>query len=419
MHSDYTFFRVRLLMKTDQHTEDTLWVAFDTYESNLGESVLPNGRSIGVAPDTLRAEFVLQIPLDGDQAQLYVIPSYDVFGIKDMDRLDTVVSIATDQGLWNPVKWQTSYFYNSIQYIGELTISGSEDPYQFLNAVTLFKDSVEIRVPWTLINYPAPTVGRAMHYESHMEGQDLVIDQRDTLSDGIAVSVLLQDNIYQSGRYLWSPWDFEKILNSPPVERKKQSFHHMKEMLPQFNSPPIGFADTFLVAMDNILEPGPDMGLLRNDFDIDGNEMQVSMPFGSSTEHGSLFLHPDGSFQYNPDPGFTGNDFFMYYLEDGQTSSALIPVELQVRYSLSAEEEQFAGHTAVYPNPGRDRFCISIPGPFQQASLRVVDMLGKQLLYLPLEQNSNWVEIQGMKAGIYLFIVSVDQNLEKHRILIQ
>jgi hypothetical protein len=352
-------------------------------------------------------------------AQLYVLPSYDVFGIKKLDRLDTIVSTPSDKGLWNPVKWQTSYFYNSIQYIGELNISTSEDPYQFLNAVTVFNDSLEIRIPWTLINFPSPTVGRAMHYESHMDGPDLVIDRRDTLSDGIAVSVLLQDEIYQTGRYQWSPWDYEKIANEPPIERKKQSFHFMKQMLPQFNSPPIGLADTFQVTTGDILEPGPDEGLLRNDFDIDGNEMQVRLPFGSSTEHGQLFLHPDGSFLYDPDPGFQGNDFFMYYLEDEATSSTLVPVQLQVGYALSAADELGSGSSSIFPNPGKDRFFISIPEPFQEARLRVVNMLGKEILFLPLEEASTWVDIQNTKPGIYLFILSIDQKQEQHRIIIQ
>ncbi|MDF1575012.1 MAG: Ig-like domain-containing protein [Bacteroidales bacterium] len=419
VHSDYTFFRVRLLMKTALYMEDTLWVAFDTYESNLGESVLPDGQSIGVAPDTLRAEFALRIPMAGEHAQLYVIPSYDVFGVKDPDRLDTVVSAASDAGLWNPVKWQTSYFYNSIQYIGELNMSSSEDPYQFLNAVTLFNDSMEIRIPWTLINFPAPTVGRAMHYQSHMEGQDLVIDRRDTLSDGIAVSVVLQEDVYQSAKYQWSPWDYEQILSEAPIERKKQTFHYMKQRLPLFNSPPIGLADTFHLNPGDILEPGPEMGLLRNDFDIDGNTMQVRLPFGSITGHGSLFLHPDGSFLYDPDPGFQGSDFFMYYLEDGAASSALVPVLLEVRYPLYAEDELLAGRSSVYPNPGRDRFHITIREPFREAQLKVVDMLGKEILLLQLEEARSWIEIENIKPGVYLFILNIDQNIEQYRIIIQ
>ncbi|MCP4647711.1 MAG: T9SS type A sorting domain-containing protein, partial [bacterium] len=164
---------------------------------------------------------------------------------------------------------------------------------------------------------------------------------------------------------------------------------------------------------------GPEAGLLQNDYDIDGNEMQVRLPFGSSTEHGQLFLHPDGSFIYDPDPGFTGDDFFMYYLEDGDESSTLIPVYLQVGYPLSAEDELLSGLSSIFPNPGRDRFCVTIPEQFQAASLRVVDMLGKEILFLPLEEASTWVDIQNTKPGIYLFILSIDQNQEQHRIIIQ
>ena len=109
----------------------------------------------------------------------------------------------------------------------------------------------------------------------------------------------------------------------------------------------------------------------------------------------------------------------MYYLEDGVASSALIPVQLQVRYPLSTDSELFSGHSSVYPNPGKDRFCISIPESFQEADLRIMDILGKEILFVPLEKASTWVEIPYTKPGIYLFIVSVDQNLEQHRIIIQ
>ncbi len=84
--SDYTFFRVRLYLDSESHTGDTLWVAFDTYAHDLGESVLPNGVSIGDGIDTSRAEFALSIPIGGERADLYVIPSYDVYGIKKLIR---------------------------------------------------------------------------------------------------------------------------------------------------------------------------------------------------------------------------------------------------------------------------------------------------------------------------------------------
>jgi hypothetical protein len=347
-----------------------------------------------------------------------VIPSYDVYGIKKLDRVDTVISIPSDAGDWNPVRWKTNYAYNKTQYIGELKISASEDPYQFLNAVTVYKDSLEIRIPWTLINFSAPTVGRAMHYVSHQDGVDIVIEQQDTLSDGIALTLSLKDDLYQSDRYTWAPWDYEKIVNDAPIERKKESFHHLKQMLPQFNSSPIGLADSFEIFPGEILEIERSEGLLANDFDIDGNRMEAVLSFGSGSIHGSLQVHPDGSFHYIPDPSYSGEDFFMYYLDDGRAYSTLVPVSLYVGYPADAPSALAPDRVSVFPNPGNGRFCISIQQPFGEAFLRVVDLMGREILQTELEGEVNWIEIENRVPGIYLFNLTIDQKPEQHRIII-
>ena len=417
--SDYTFFRIRLQMKTELFLGDTLWVALDTYESNLGESILPNGKSIVTGPETLRAEFALGIPIGGERADLYVIPGYDIYGIKSLVRVDTVISSSSDAGEWNPVRWKTNYAYNRTQYIGELQVSDSEDPYEFLNAVTVFKDSLEIRIPWTLINFSAPTVGRAMHYVSHLDAGDIVIEQEDTLSDGIALTLSLKDELYQADRYNWSPWDYEKIVNNPPIERKKESFHHLKQMLPQFNSSPIGLADSFAIWPGESLEIDREEGLLKNDFDIDGNPIEAVLAFGSGTTHGSLQLHPNGSFRYTPDPSFSGDDFFMYYLDDSRAYSTLVPVSLHVGYPADVPSGDAPDRVSVFPNPGDGSFCISITQPFGEAFLRVVDMMGREIAQMKLEGEVNWINIDNSVPGMYLFNLTIDQNLEQHRILIQ
>ncbi|MCK4751485.1 MAG: hypothetical protein KAT15_30720, partial [Bacteroidales bacterium] len=86
LSSDYTYFRVRLYLDTEELPDDTLWLAFDTYAKDLGESLLPDGTSIGASLDTLRAEFALCVPVGGNRADLYVIPSYDIYGIKELIR---------------------------------------------------------------------------------------------------------------------------------------------------------------------------------------------------------------------------------------------------------------------------------------------------------------------------------------------
>jgi hypothetical protein len=419
VHSDYTYFRIRIHMDTEKFNGDTLWLALDTYDKSLGESVLPHGASIARDGDTLRSEFALQIPLGGNQAHLYVIPSYDVYGVKKPDRLDTLVSKATDLGQWNLVRWKTSYAYNITQYIGKLGISASDDPYHFLDAVSIFNDSLEIRLPWTLINYHAPTVSRAMHYVSHMEGADLIIDQRDTLSDGIALTVSLDDQLYSTERYTWSPWDHEKIFNDPPTERKKQSFHYIKEMLPLFNTPPIAYADTFEVWPGDPFAVSAGEGLLANDLDLDGNALQALLPLGSSAGNGDLYLHPDGSFNYNPDPGYQGEDYFMYYLDDGSAFSSLVPVILRVAFPAASESLTSELFSSVFPNPGKDRFCIKTTGSSVNAYVQVVDMMGREVLQRRLEGAATWIDIRDAAPGVYLFNVRMDQNVQQHRILIQ
>jgi hypothetical protein len=417
--SDYAYFRVRIYLDSERFPDDTLWIAFDTYEKGLGESILPNGVSIGSDSDTLRAEFALSVPLQGNRADLYVIPSYDVFGIKEPIRVDTVVSEKSDQGSWNPVRWKTNYAYNITQYIGKLRISSPGDPYHFLNAVTVFSDSLEVSIPWTLLNYPAPSVRRAMHYLSHWDGGEIVVEQKDTLSDGIAITLTHGNNVYQSVRYTWSPWDHEKIANEPPLERKKESFHYLKSWLPAFNSTPIGIADTFEVEPENSLEVTWEEGVLANDLDIDNNRLSAMLSFGSGTSNGTLFLHPDGSFNYMPEPGFRGEDYFMYYIDDGYTYSALVPVVLKVGFPLQASATSSGKTTALFPNPVSGRIYIQMTGSYQSASLRVLDLTGRQILHQELQDSENWVDMQGVSPGVYMFNVEMDQKIETHKIIVR
>jgi len=419
--SDYTFFRIRVYMDAEQYPGDTLWVALDTYEKDLGESILPDGTSVGGETDTLRAEFVLRIPLEGSEAGLYVIPSYDVYGIKQPVRLDTVVSVKSDAGSWNPVRWKTNYFYNITQQVGRLRISQNEDAYQFLNAVTIFNDSLEIRVPWTLINFTAPNLRRAMHYLSTSDGEEIVVLQKDTLSEGIAFTLLLGDELYQADRYSWDFWDHEKILADPPIERKKQSFYYLRRKLPLFNSAPVGYADTFSIWPGDYLILDEAGGLMANDFDIDGNRMLAALALGNTTTNGSLYLHPDGSFSYHPDPGFRGNDFFMYYLDDGYTYSTLVPVTIRVDFPLDYEAFTVKGtgkHFEIYPNPGKDLFHIRTLKPFDEALVLITDIMGREIATVQLHQAETPIMLENVLPGTYFFRIYVDHTIDLHKIII-
>ena len=75
--------------------------------------------------------------------------------------------------------------------------------------------------------------------------------------------------------------------------------------------------------------------------------------------------------------------------------------------------------TSVFPNPGKERFCIEISGNSRDAFVQVVDMMGREILYRRLEGSTSWMEIRDAAPGIYLFNITLGQIVEQHRILIK
>ena len=71
-------------------------------------------------------------------------------------------------------------------------------------------------------------------------------------------------------------------------------------------------------------------GVLGNDYDLDGDALiaiKVSDP-----QHGTVDLNADGSFTYNPDPGWYGTDTFLYKANDGELDSQVATVTIEVEH---------------------------------------------------------------------------------------
>ena len=84
------------------------------------------------------------------------------------------------------------------------------------------------------------------------------------------------------------------------------------------NVAPVAQNDDYNTQQDtllSILVPG----VLLNDNDPDGDPMSAVLVSGTSD--GTLNLSPDGSFTYDPDPGFSGADSFTYHVNDGALDS--------------------------------------------------------------------------------------------------
>ncbi|MFO0900551.1 MAG: Ig-like domain-containing protein [Pirellulales bacterium] len=84
------------------------------------------------------------------------------------------------------------------------------------------------------------------------------------------------------------------------------------------NLPPVAYDDWYITYQGSQLNV-PASGVLANDCDPNLNSITAYRTFGPF--YGSLTLNPNGSFQYTPNPGFSGYDDFWYRAFDGQLYS--------------------------------------------------------------------------------------------------
>ena len=91
--------------------------------------------------------------------------------------------------------------------------------------------------------------------------------------------------------------------------------------------PPVAVNDRYSTEEDVALEiPAP--GILENDSDPDGDALSgelVKLPL-----HGTVILDADGSFVYTPNLDFSGIDQFLYRVSDGELTSAIAAVTIEV-----------------------------------------------------------------------------------------
>jgi hypothetical protein len=88
-------------------------------------------------------------------------------------------------------------------------------------------------------------------------------------------------------------------------------------------------AESYETTTDELLTTTENDGVLANDYDVDGDILSVTL--SEAPEFGTLFLATNGAFVYTPNTGYTGNDFFIYHVEDGNGGFADTSVMIIVR----------------------------------------------------------------------------------------
>jgi len=86
------------------------------------------------------------------------------------------------------------------------------------------------------------------------------------------------------------------------------------------NRPPLGTDDIF-AAVENTTLSIAASGVLTNDIDQDGEALTATAIL-DNVDHGTLAAFADGSFNYTPNPGFTGTDEFVYRMRDASFNSS-------------------------------------------------------------------------------------------------
>ncbi len=99
------------------------------------------------------------------------------------------------------------------------------------------------------------------------------------------------------------------------------------------NDIPVATDDYYeTVSDDNLSVDAP--GVLGNDNDYNGDPLTARL-VDESQASGALFLYEDGSFEYEPKPGFFGTDIFKYVANDGNADSN----EATITFDVTLEGE--------------------------------------------------------------------------------
>ena len=94
------------------------------------------------------------------------------------------------------------------------------------------------------------------------------------------------------------------------------------------NTAPAPSNDVYFATQDTTLTINAATGVLANDDDADDDPLTATLV--QTVAHGQLTFNNDGSFSYAPSAGFTGVDTFTYRASDGEISSSVATVTINV-----------------------------------------------------------------------------------------
>jgi hypothetical protein len=225
---DVEYFFVRLETAGRFGDGDKMVVAFDTYgskesgqfEEELGESILPNG-----VKTQNRNEFALVIE-GSETANLMVTFAYDSLRIWHGSPIEGQLyhSTQTDGHEWNLVTWMNSqahgsndkeyWFEETFQKIGKLSIRREGEEATSHDAVVIYDNRIDIRIPWTLLSVADPSQLLVLHSSPNAARKGR---NGTAITRGIAIGVTYNGQLLvETDRYGWEPWGVDNNITDIP-----------------------------------------------------------------------------------------------------------------------------------------------------------------------------------------------------------
>ena len=229
MIADASFLHLRLELDRPLAEEERLVVGLDTYGDDLGEVVLPDGA------EGSRGHELALVLKGPDEAQLHVTRAYNLQGIWHDTSTDEQLyrSVPSRGAGWRPVLWQTDQAHGSDdgQYrfdatyfdAGNLRVRRAEERPSRLDAVIVDGTTLDIRLPWTLLQFTDPSQLEVMHDDRSTEPEREVMR-----TEGVAVAVSRGERVVvETERLAWQPWD----VAPESIEREKASLEIFGEAM--------------------------------------------------------------------------------------------------------------------------------------------------------------------------------------------
>ncbi|HYV35665.1 MAG TPA: Ig-like domain-containing protein, partial [Gemmataceae bacterium] len=221
---------------------------------------------------------------------------------------------------------------DAVSVVIQVTGAAPHDPIvntpAIINAAPLAMDESYLVHAGSSLTVSTPTaaVATSLHADSSRVGVlandfdadgDLMLAR---LESGVSHGVL---QFNSDGTFSYHPFpDFTGIDSFVYVALDGQAAGNANAVVVKLvvtGTPPLGMEDAYSTgAGQTLVANGPVIrGVLANDIDADGDLLSARLVSGPM--HGSLILNSNGTFHYEPNPGFAGEDSFVYQSFDGSS----------------------------------------------------------------------------------------------------